>query len=218
MDTQDFHLGDDNPESVTPYDEATSKAIAKKDAAAERKRFERERRKAAPIIHETADWRLFLDPETLPQKAGCQPDEIGAMVLKELVDNALDAGASVTVRHAPETAAVDRNRHRAGHRSRRRPQTVLRQPPLLSSKLKRMPTRGMLGNGLRVVMAWAGEAFVISRGVAQRLEINPATGLTVVTYRTGVPMSSGLTVEVRAEDPDDACYAKITIALAKLGF
>ena len=76
----------------------------------------------------------------------------------------------------------------------------------------------MLGNGLRVVMAWAGEAFVISRGVAQRLEINPATGLTVVTYRTGVPMSSGLTVEVRAEDPDDARYAKLTIALAKLGF
>jgi hypothetical protein len=76
----------------------------------------------------------------------------------------------------------------------------------------------MLGNGLRVVMAWAGEAFVISRGVAQRLEINPATGLTVVTYRTGVPMSSGLTVEVRAEDPNDANYARITIALAELGF
>ena len=29
---------------MTPYDEATSKAIAKKDAAAERKRLERERR------------------------------------------------------------------------------------------------------------------------------------------------------------------------------
>ena len=52
----------------------------------------------------------------------------------------------------------------------------------------------MLGNGLRVVMAWAGEAFVISRGVAQRLEINPATGLTVVTYRTGVPMGPELGV------------------------
>jgi hypothetical protein len=78
MDTQDFHLGDDNPESVTPYDEATSKAIAKKDAAAERKRLERERREPAPIIHETADWRLFLDPDTLPQKACCQPDESAA--------------------------------------------------------------------------------------------------------------------------------------------
>ena len=75
---------------MTPYDKATSKAIAKKDAAAERKRLERERREPAPIIHETADWRAFLDPDTLPQKACCQPDEIGAMVLKELVDNALD--------------------------------------------------------------------------------------------------------------------------------
>ena len=43
MDNQDFHLGDDDSESVTSYDEATSKAIAKREAAAERKRLERER-------------------------------------------------------------------------------------------------------------------------------------------------------------------------------
>jgi Histidine kinase-, DNA gyrase B-, and HSP90-like ATPase len=203
---------------VTPYDEATSKAIAKRKAAAERKRLERDRRKAAPIIHETADWRLFLDPETLPQKAGCQPDDIGALVLKELVDNALDAGASVTVQHAPEQQRWIVTDTGPGIDPDDVPRLFCVNRPLLSSKLKRMPTRGMLGNGLRVVMAWARTAFVISRGVAQRLEINPATGLTVVTYRTGVPMSSGLTVEVRAEDPDDACYAKLTIALAKLGF
>ena len=155
MDTQDFHLGDDNPESVTPYDEATSKAIAKKDAAAERKRIERERRKAAPIIHETADWRLFLDPETLPQKAGCQPDDIGAVVLKELVDNALDAGASVTVRHASETRLWIVTDTGPGIDPDDVPRLFCVNRPLLSSKLKRMPTRGMLGNGLRVVMAWA---------------------------------------------------------------
>jgi hypothetical protein len=63
--------------------------MAKPEAAARRKRLQRERQTATPIIHETADWRLLLDPQELPQKAGCQPDEIGALVLKELVDNAL---------------------------------------------------------------------------------------------------------------------------------
>jgi hypothetical protein len=139
MDTQDFHLGDDNPESVTPYDEATSKAIAKREAAAERKRIERERRKAAPIIHETADWRLFLDPETLPQKAGCQPDDIGAVVLKELVDNALDAGASVTVRHASETRLWIVTDTGPGIDPDDVPRLFCVNRPLLSSKLKRMP-------------------------------------------------------------------------------
>jgi hypothetical protein len=46
---------------------------------------------------ERDDWQLFLDPQTLPQKAGCQPDELSALVLKELVDNALDTGANVAL-------------------------------------------------------------------------------------------------------------------------
>ena len=88
--------------------------------------------------------------------------------------------------------------------------------PLLSSKLKRMPTRGMLGNGLRVVMAWAQAVFVTSRGVFQRLEVDQTTGRTIVTHRDNVPMEPGMTVEVRAEDPDHACFAKKTIGLAKI--
>jgi hypothetical protein len=216
VDTQDFHLGDDDPDSVTPYDEATSQAIAKREAAAERKRLERDRRKAAPIIHETADWRLFLDPETLPQKAGCQPDDIGKVVLKELVDNALDAGASVTVQHAPESRLWIVTDNGPGLD----PDDVARlfcvNRPLLSSKLKRMPTRGMLGNGLRVVMAWAQVVFITSRGVSQRLEIDQRTGRTIVTRRDNVPAEPGMTVKVRAEDPGDDYRAKITIALAKL--
>ena len=61
----------------------------------ERKRLQRERQRE--IIYERDDWQLFLDPATLPQKAGCQPDDLPALVLKELVDNALDAGANVTL-------------------------------------------------------------------------------------------------------------------------
>jgi hypothetical protein len=53
-----------------------------------------------------ADWALFLHPDRLPQKAGCPKDRLRAMVLKELVDNGLDAGAGVTVeRIDPDTWA-----------------------------------------------------------------------------------------------------------------
>src|SRR3954454_22026930 len=62
-------------------------------SATKRKRRQRERDKQ--LIYETEDWRLFTDRTTLPQKAGCQPHHLGEIVLKELVDNALDAVANV---------------------------------------------------------------------------------------------------------------------------
>lgn len=44
------------------------------------------------------DWRLFLNLATLGQKAGVARHMIGALVIKELVDNALDAGAHVEIK------------------------------------------------------------------------------------------------------------------------
>ena len=69
-------------------------------AAAERKRQQRQREREQKLIYETEDWRLFTDLATLPQKAGCQPEDLRKVVLKELVDNALDAGAAVSLNHA----------------------------------------------------------------------------------------------------------------------
>src|SRR4051794_29487699 len=60
--------------------------------------------RAAPLMYERADWHLFMQPESLPQKAGCGPDELGRIVLKELTDNALDVSAKVTI----EALAVTR--------------------------------------------------------------------------------------------------------------
>jgi hypothetical protein len=65
---------------------------------AERQRRYRERQKQqgasnGPILFTSEDWQLFTQRNTLPQKAGCQPNQIGRVILKELVDNALDAGA-----------------------------------------------------------------------------------------------------------------------------
>ena len=138
--------------------------------AAERMRRMRERQKAqktAPILYERADWKLFLDPRTLPQKAGCEPDQIGRVVLKELVDNALDCGASeVTLTGDARRCTVSDNSPGLAATDMLRVFAVNRE--LVSSKLVRRPTRGMLGNGLRVVMgavaALGGTISVTTRG------------------------------------------------------
>ena len=58
---------------------------------------------AREVAFVRADWALFLHPDRLPQKAGCPRERLRAMILKELVDNALDAGATASL------AEVDRD-------------------------------------------------------------------------------------------------------------
>jgi hypothetical protein len=126
---------------------------------AERMRRMRARRReapavaAAPLMFERADWRLFVDRATLPQKAGCQPHEIGRVVLTELVDNALDTGANVSLdRAAGSAVGYIIGDDGPGIDPTDVPKLFALNRALLSSKLKRLPLRGMLGNGLRVVM------------------------------------------------------------------
>ena len=123
-------------------------------SAAERKRRQRERARRSDLLYSRDDWQLFLDIATLPQKAGVQPRDLPALVLKELVDNALDAGASyVTLSKVwsgfvLEYIIADDG---PGIESAIVPKLFSVNRPLLSSKLRRLPLRGMLGNGLRVV-------------------------------------------------------------------
>lgn len=114
--------------------------------AAERKRRQRERER---LVYETADWRLFTDMATLPQKAGCRPGDLRRTVLKELVDNALDAGAHVALNRTDGVWVVADDG--PGLDPAEVPRLFSVNRPLLSSKLRRLPLRGMLGNGLRVV-------------------------------------------------------------------
>ena len=147
--------------------------------AAERMRRMRARRKAqpsGPILYGRADWKLFLDPQTLPQKAGCEPSQIGRVIIKELVDNALDSGASeVTLSGDARHCTVADNGPGLAPKNMLRVFAVNR--PLLSSKLKRLPTRGMLGNGLRVIMgavpAFDGTISVTTRGHTYHLRCRP---------------------------------------------
>src|SRR5262249_48369870 len=109
-------------------------------SARDRVRRWRERKKAeaeaaAPLLYERDDWTLFMSPETLPQKAGCEPDKIGAVVLKELVDNALDAGATARIKGRPCSYRVEDDG--PGIDPADIPRIFAVNRPLLSSKLKR---------------------------------------------------------------------------------
>lgn len=191
---------------------------------AERKRLSRQRKKAmdeafepGAMLYETPDWQEFLDPNNLPRKAGCLVEELPALVLKELVDNGLDAGADVELSYSEGGWLVSDNG--PGIAPEDVPRLFAVNRPLLSSKRKRLPARGMLGNGLRVIMAYAGKVVVISRGHTMSLAVDPVTGFTKVENDKPTTDEGGLMVWFRGSnvDPADRRYADETIRLAKYG-
>src|SRR3954470_1481306 len=94
-------------ESVLPKTDAEREKDAARRAAAERKRRQRAREAAtADVEFVRADWGLFLDPRRLPQKAGRPGDRLRAVLLKELIDNALDAADA---HDTPTLAQADRD-------------------------------------------------------------------------------------------------------------
>jgi hypothetical protein len=162
---------------------------------------------------ERADWKLFIDPSTLPQKAGCQPHELRRVVLKEIVDNALDNGAHVTIDRVDQGDLIgfvitdDGLGIDPGV-----PRLFSVNRPLRSNKLKRLPLRGMLGNGVRVVVgavsAFGGYISVTSSGRRRTLAIDRATGSTNVIQDDPAEI---------APDPTDAAPARLSIAIGKEG-
>jgi hypothetical protein len=175
-------------------------APAQVSPAALRQRRHRARLAAAREVEFVReDWTLFLDPDRLPQKAGCPRDRLRAMVLKELVDNALDAGARINLVQVDEDTwtvtddgpGLDRGqvvRFFAVNRA------------LTSTKLLRRPTRGAIGNGLRVVtggvLASGGKLQVESRGARHLLDVDRRTGETRIIEKGESAVVAGTRVTV----------------------
>jgi hypothetical protein len=177
-----------------------------------------------PGLFEREDWTLFRSLTTLPQKAGVPLHWLPRLVAKELADNALDAGGACRVGLLDGGAngfyvEDDAPGIPGGDADVARLFSIRR--PLASSKLVRLPTRGALGNGLRVVagvvLASRGSLTVATRGRALRL--TPRDDGTTGHEVLGPASAKGTRVEVRfgppfAVDADDLALAEDAITLA----
>ncbi len=151
-------------------------------------------------MFEREDWMLFRNLDTLGQKAGVSVDKIPAIVAKELVDNALDASGDCRV------GIMDTNRFFVeddgpgiGGEDHEIASLFSIARPLTSTKLLRLPTRGALGNGLRVVVgsvlaSIGGYLEVATRG--RRLRLTPLHDGTTQHERLEEWTGPGTRIEV----------------------
>jgi hypothetical protein len=130
--------------------------------AAERKRRQRLREREQTLLYKTEDWRLFTDLATLPQKAGCQPEDLRKIVLKELVDNALDIAAEVSLGCADHAWLVTDDDPGIGPAAV--PRLFAANRALRSSKLVYLPLRGMQAERAAI----RGEPELPLHGTAER--------------------------------------------------
>ena len=115
-----------------------------------------------PLLFERPERLLYVSLATLPQRAGVSAKELPWLVAKEFCDNALDAAdaaeqpGAVTIGVDLDgnliiedmgTGIADATPEQIAHLF-----SVAR--PMLSSKLLRRPTRGAVGNGLRVCLGY----------------------------------------------------------------
>jgi hypothetical protein len=156
----------------------------------------------SPILKmfERPDWTLFRTLSGLQQKAGVTAGLLRRVVMKELGDNALDAGKI-------KYGAIERDKYFIEDDG---PGGLDGTPkeiadlfsigrPLRSSKLLRLPQRGALGNGLRVVagavLASEGSLVVVTRN--KRIELRPESdGSTSVINVMPAEQPIGTRIEI----------------------
>ncbi len=101
-------------------------------------------------MYEIEEWEEFKTLDGLCRKAGVQKEQIASLVAKELVDNALDVSASVSIEKVGNDGFYVWD-FGPGIDPKDVPDLFSIRRPMKSTKRIRMPTRGALGNGLRVV-------------------------------------------------------------------
>jgi hypothetical protein len=155
-----------------------------------------------PILKmfEREDWTLFRTIEGLQQKAGVPITQLARLVMKELGDNGLDTGAEIRFGELDESRFYIEDR---GPGLDGTPEEIAAlfsiRRPMCSTKLLRLPQRGALGNGLRVVagavLASEGTLVVITRN--RRIVLRPrADGHTDVSKVTTVDRPLGTRIEI----------------------
>ena len=152
---------------------------------------------------ERADWTSFRTVEGLCQKAGVPPGKLRSLVLKELADNALDSARAVGIGigELPNGRGyfVEDQGPGIGGTPGEIAALFSIARPMVSTKLLRLPLRGALGNGLRVVagavLASSGSLVVITH--SKRIALRPERdGTTRVVNVKAVKFPVGTRVEI----------------------
>ena len=145
------------------------------------------------------DWELSRTVEGLQQKAGVPAARLRRLVLKELADNAFDTKTTVKTGQIGARYFIED----AGPGLDGAPEEIAAlfsiKRPMRSTKLLRLPQRGALGNGLRVVagavLASEGSLVVVTRD--RRIVLHPqADGSTDVVKKTKADRSIGTRIEI----------------------
>jgi hypothetical protein len=154
-----------------------------------------------PILKmfERADWTLFRTVEGLQQKAGVPATRLRRLVLKEIADNALDVGRIKYGIIEPEKFFIEDDGSGLDGTPEQIAELYSIRRPLRSSKLLRLPQRGQLGNGLRVVagavLASGGLLAVVTRN--RRIVLRPESdGSTTVVKVVQAKFSVGTRIEI----------------------
>jgi hypothetical protein len=145
--------------------------------------------KTSPAMFRRDDWMEFRDPNRISNKAGVAYEQLPKVVVKELCDDALDAADHVEFgllevnSDAVRFFVADEGPGLDGADEEIAELYSIRRA-LTSSKMVRLPTRGMLGNGLRVVagvvLVARGQIRVSTRGRTLTLQPKAEDGHTAI--------------------------------------
>jgi hypothetical protein len=174
------------------------------------------------------DWSIYIS--NLPQRAGVPLSQIRALVSKELVDNALDEMDRVGQPGAVTLVQDDDHKYTVtdlGRGFSDTPQELAHRfsiaKGMVSSKQWRKPTRGCVGNGLRVIVGSvaSGGGRIIIKTQNQAITLRPRLdGTTAIDSVIPVdwPIGTAITIEIDPNypaDDDTLGWAQLAITLAQ---
>jgi hypothetical protein len=148
---------------------------------------------------ERPDWSLFRTFDGLQQRAGVPARKLRRLVLKELADNALDTNTEIDYGEIGDRYFVEDRGPGLDGTPEQIAELYSMARSMRSTKLLRLPQRGALGNGLRVVagavFASEGSLTVITRN--KRIDLRPlADGTTKVVGVVPADRAVGTRIEI----------------------
>jgi hypothetical protein len=156
------------------------------------------------MLFQRQDWTVLRTLDGLCRKAGAPQHKLASVVIKELVDNALDVAGDCELTFADGVATIRDGGPGIDGDDELIAGLFSLSRPLTSSKYLRLPTRGALGNGLRCVASAVGltkgELRVTTGGRTLAIIPDLLSGRSTAE-RIGDSPDPGTRVEVRLGDP-----------------